>query len=667
MNLDAAIVYDIETTVSAFTMNVQGLFSDVNMTFEISVYRDDRIQLLAWFDHWRDAETPMVGFNNIAFDYPVVHFIYCNPAATVEDIYQVAQTRINDHTNFGTIWQSDRFAPQIDLLKLHHMDNHAKRTSLKALQFAMRSESVMEMPLAFDQPMTADEVRNVLIPYNVHDVSETKKFALFSLEAIKFRIGLTATLRGDVVNWSDSKIGSKILEQRLGDDLCYTWESGRKESRKTFRERIALAEIIFPYIKFEHPELVRILDWMRGQTISEDEVTGKLKTKGVFAGVSARVGDIDFHFGTGGIHGSVDAQRIAADADHAIVDIDVASLYPNIAIVNRLAPEHLGERFVEEYAKLPKERKEWQVKNGKKCIEANSMKLASNGTYGNSNNEHSIFYDPRFTMAITINGQLMLAMLAEWLLAVPTLQILQLNTDGITYRCRREWLEHAKIIRDIWMRRTALVLEEVQYSRMWLRDVNSYIADPIGASVTELKQKGAYWYPRNFPDDISNAQPPAWHKDLGGQIVIMAAVEHMVTGADIERFVYSHQDPFDFMLRAKVDRSSRLMIGDQETQRITRYYMALNGGAMRKVSPPVGTPGTYKRKSGISDCEWSQRPASGEWSEAHHTKNKSKYETREMSIEAGFLVAECNVASRFDFGNLNFQWYIDAAKKLVIQ
>lgn len=453
------------------------LYGEGGMVFEISVYRDDRVALLAWMEHWKQNQTLMIGYNNIFFDYPVLHFIWSNPDCTVAEIYECAQERIKDHTNFGIIWQSDRFAPQLDMLKLMHFDNQAKRTSLKALEFAMRSESVLEMPLPFDQPMTSDQILDVLIPYNRYDVEQTKKFALYNIDAIKFRIDLSATLKGDVLNFSDSKIGSKILEQRLGDKLCYSWESGRKEPRRTPRETIPLADIIFPYVEFQNTEFNRVLAWMRTQTLSEDEVTGKLRTKGVFNEIKASVGGIDFHFGTGGIHGSVAAQRIVADKEWAIIDVDVASLYPNIAIVNGLYPEHLGERFVEEYARLPAERKEWQAKKGKKCSEANLMKLASNGTYGNSNNEHSIVYDPRFTMQITINGQLMLCMLAEWLLTVDTLQVLQINTDGITYRIHRSRMEHAKIVRDIWMRRTHLVLEEARYSRLFIRDCNSYIAE----------------------------------------------------------------------------------------------------------------------------------------------------------------------------------------------
>jgi hypothetical protein len=336
--------------------------------------------------------------------------------------------------------------------------------------------------------------------------------------------------------------------------------------------------------------------------------------------------------------------------------------------VNRLHPEHLGERFVEEYAKLPAERKVWQAKKGKKCSEANSLKLGGNGTYGNSNNQYSVFYDPQFTMSITINGQLSLCMLAEWLLAVPTVQIIQINTDGITYRVHPSLIPYTRRVRAAWEALTRLTLEEVQYRLMWIRDVNSYIAEGTDGT---LKQKGAYWYPRKFPDDISNAQPPAWHKDLGGQISIIAAVAHMVEDVDIERFIYGHRDPFDFMLRAKVDRSSKLYIGDREVQRITRYYIATNGGPMRKVSPPAkgNQVGEFKRKNGISDAEYYTVANSippGTWDARIHTKNKSKYEIRETGIEAGHLVAECNDARAFDFENLKYEYYINEARKLII-
>lgn len=669
ISLDHAVCYDIETIPNCFSMNVIGLHSDLDMTFEVSHYRDDRRELFAWFAFWQEHNIPMIGYNSVGFDYPVIHEFYNNQYWAVEDIYDFAMDIINSHSRFGhQVWESDRFAPQIDLFKIHHFDNPAKSTSLKALEINMRSETVMEMPIAFGIPLTEQQVREVLIPYNKHDVLETRKFAHISMDAINFRLGLMDTLKGDILNFNDTKIGAKLLEQRLGDELCFTRETGIRQPRQSPRSSIRLADIIFPYVKFNHPEFARILDWMKTQTLSEDEMTGNIKTKGVFTGLHATVGGMDFHFGTGGIHGSVSAQRFEADKQYALVDIDVKSLYPNIAIVNRLYPEHLGERFVEEYARLPQEREMWQAKKGKKCVEANSMKLASNGTYGNSNNKFSPFYDPRFTMTITLNGQLLLCMLSEWLLTVPTLQIIQINTDGITYRCRRDCLAIAESYRTIWEKFTFLVLEEARYSKMWIRDVNNYIAQAEDGSV---KLKGAYWYPKRFPEDISEAQPPAWHKDFSAVVATKAAVAHMVDGVDIDRFIHSHSEKFDFMCRAKVDRSSKLMIGDQETQRITRYYVALNGGQMRKISPPAkgARVGDYKRKNGIGDYEYHtvlQEIGEGVWDPRIHTKNKSKYEIREMSIESGYQVAECNVASRFDFQNVNFQYYVDLAKKLVI-
>ncbi|KRQ11647.1 hypothetical protein AOQ73_06115 [Bradyrhizobium pachyrhizi] len=665
ISLDDAVCYDIETTLVAFTMNVQGLYSDLDITFEISIYRDDRVALLAWFDYWKQRRTLMIGFNTIEFDYPVIHFIYTNPDCTVHEIYEFAQERINDHTHFGVIWESDRFAPQLDVYKMMHFDNKAKRTSLKALQFAMRSENVQEMPLPFDEPMSSDQVLDVLIPYNKHDVAETKKFTLYNIKHIQFRTELieTGLVKGDVLNMNDTKIGAKYVEQRLGDDLCYERRNGRKMPRQTIRERVAFDDIIFPYVEFKNPEFARVLTWMRGQVLSVDEITERLKTKGVFAGVHATVGGVDFHFGTGGVHASVAAQRFVADDDWALVDIDVAGMYPANMVANRLHPEHLGEKFVEVFGELPVERAKY-----KKGTPQNALfKLGGNGTFGNTNNVHSVFLDPQCTMATTVNGQLAIAMLAEWLLTVDTLQIIQANTDGITYRIHRSRMRHAEIIRDIWMRRTRLVLEEALYSKMWIRDVNNYIAEPIKGG---LKQKGAYWYPRNFPDDISYSSPPAWHKDYSAQVVIMAAVAHMVEGVDIERYIYAHRDPFDFMCRAKVDRSCKLMIGDQEVQRITRYYLAVNGGPMVKVAKPKGTPGTFKRKNKLTDQEYHailRTLPPDTWDERIHSKNKARYpESTSTAIEAGYLVAECNLASKFDFANLNYAAYIDQAKKLVI-
>ena len=185
----------------------------------------------------------------------------------------------------------------------------------------------------------------------------------------------------------------------------------------------------------------------------------------------------------------------------------------------------------------------------------------------------------------------------------------------------------------------------------------------------KYKLKGAFWFPRVFPDDISNASPPAWHKDLSAIVVTMAAVEHMTRGVAIERAIYDCGDSFLFMLRQKVDRSTKLYVGDREVQRTCRYYIARDGAPLRKIMPPKGPAGEFKRKNGISDSEYYsilQTLPPGTHDERIHTKNKSRYELRETGLQAGFLVAECNKATDFSWNRLNYDWYIREAKKLVV-
>lgn len=670
IDLNTAEVYDVETFPNVFTLSVEKLMTDEKYVFEISEFRDDRRELLYWLEQKRRYQTLMIGFFSLAFDYPIIHYIYTHPNCTVAEIYQKAMDIILGDRFGNMIWQDQRLAPQLDVFKIHHFDNKAKTTSLKALQFNMRSETVVDMPVEVGTHLNNNQVRGLLIPYNAHDVSETKKFAHISMNAIKFRIGLLDTLRGDVLNFSDVKIGAETLIQRIGEDVCYDRSSGRRQPRQTVRSRIALKDIIFPYIKFNNPEFARVLEWMKQQVLTPedlDDPDAVVRTKGVFKGVTALVGGLHFHFGTGGVHASVPPQRFVATDEWLLRDIDVASLYPSIANVNNLSPAHLGEAYTREYKKLPIERKEWQKKKGKKCIEANTLKLASNGPWGQSNNPFTVFFDSQYAMTIPINGQLMLCMLAEWLITIPTIQLIQANTDGITYRIHRDYEPQAAAICKQWEAYTCLVLEDVNYRRMWIRDVNNYIAEDMGG---KLKQKGAYWHPDplNYNESINEAQPSAWHKDLSNLVSIRAAVAYMVHGIPIDQFIRAHTDPFDFMCRVKVGKETKLMLGSRELQKTTRYYIARNGETMLKIAPPTGRPGAFKKANKITDAEYHRVMAetNWQWDARVCTKNKSKYEQRETNVQAGRKIAECNRASDFRFDNIDFSYYIDEATKLII-
>lgn len=683
LNLDRAVVYDIETLCNCFTLDAEALHGDWRSTWEISDFRDDRASLFEWFAHLRDTQAPMIGFNSVHFDYPVIHYLYTNPSATAQDLYRKAQEIIHgsDFNRFAhVIWDRDRFAPQVDLFKVFHFDNRAKSTSLKYLQINMRLPTVVESALPWDVPATQEQIDCELIPYNIHDVQATKAFALYNLDALEFRNSLVPEHGVDVLNWNDTKIGENILINKVGRDRCFDWSSGRKQKRQTVRTSVALNDIIFPYVRFDHPEFARVLDYMRTQVLTPDEIWesgemvlgDKIKTKGVFAGLTAHVGGLDYHFGTGGIHASVEREHIAAGAGYVIRDIDVGAMYSSVVIANGLAPAHLGSEFVPVVDGIRAERKRWQAEKGKKCSEANALKLALNGgVFGKSNDVFSPIFDSQYAMAITVGGQLCLAMLIEQLVKVPTLRVIQANTDGISYFVHESHMPHCVEIEKQWEHLTGLELEAESYTDMWQADVNSYVWLKADGSV---KSKGRYWAPDPLDWHGSVAAAGAWHKDLGAPVIPRAAVAAMVHGIDPDDYVRTCCDPFDFMLQVKIRRADRLMLGGldgRELQRTTRYYVAQRGDRLVKVSPPPAgyEVGQFKRASKLSDAEYHRVMAEigpGVWDARIHTKNKSRYENRETSIQTGHLVRECNDARSFDWDAVNYDWYVAEARRLVI-
>lgn len=679
LNFEKAIVYDIETFPNCFTFCMEFLHSNQNVVWEISQFRDDKKQLLDFFRWCSINQIPMIGFNNIGFDYPVIHLLWTNPSVGYPQLYEKANSIIQNQNvdKFSSIVYADnRFCPQIDLFKMHHFDNKAKSTSLKGLQINMRSDFVQDMPIEHGTVLTKEQIDNLLVPYNRHDVTETKNFTIFSKADIDFRAELENQFGIEVYNWNDTKIGEKIIEQKLGENVCYDFSTGRKRKRQTPRSKIVLKDIIFSYIHLENPKFKEVYDFMNNQILSASDIEtagqeSGIKTKGVFKDLKITVDDVEYSYGVGGIHGSVESKIIYATNEWLIRDIDVSSLYPSIAIANKLYPEHLGNAFVDVYSQIPTERRHIQKLHGKKCPKANALKLACNGAYGKSNSKFSVLYDPKFTMSITINGQLLLSMLLEKLIEVPTVKIIQANTDGITYYVHKSFEIFCAKICEEWQRLTGLILEDTNYSKMFIRDVNNYIAIKTNG---EMKLKGAYWTPsdkssEDYLKSIAESQPPAWHKNFSNLVSTRAAVKNMTENVNIETYIKNCKNPFDFMLSTKATGGSKLFWGNEQVQKNTRFYISTNGKYLKKIMPAAGPVGWFKRKNGISEAEYYQimKETKGEWDERVCTGNKSCYEEREVSISASKLVTVCNRIEDFNWDTVDYPYYIEEAKKLLIK
>ena len=566
-------IYDIETYPNVFTLALEHAEAPLCWMFEISDLRNDSREIIAFLQYLTDTDARMVGFNNLGFDYSVIHTLIKMGYSDARTLYDKAMAIIaaQDDEKFAhTVYPSDRYVKQIDLFKIHHFDNKARATSLKVLEFNMRSDTIEDLPFPVGSNLTADQIPT-LKRYNKHDVAQTKQFYFKTLDMIRFREELTLKYQRDFMNHNDTKIGKDYFAMKLEEAGVTLYDYGPKgrTPRQTKRSTIALKDAILPWITFEQPEFTRVLTWLKEQVITE--------TKGVFNDITATVDGFTFVFGLGGIHGSVESKIIESDDECVVVDLDVSSYYPNLAITNRFYPAHLGASFCDIYKHLYEQRKTY----AKNSAENAMLKLALNGVYGDSNNQFSVFYDPMFTMSITLNGQLLLCLLAEGLMHIEGLKLIQINTDGLTVLVPRanKWMVDA--VRATWEARTKLQLEEAIYSRMFIRDVNSYIAEYEGG---KLKRKGAYEYDMD------------WSQNHGGMVIAKVAEKVLIEGAPIRLTVEQWPDIMDFMLRTKVPRSSHLAWGDGKVQNISRYYIAKGGKPLNKWMPPL------KAKPGVWRC-----------------------------------------------------------------
>jgi hypothetical protein len=603
-------IYDIETYPNVFTMAVEHAEHPLRWSFEISPWRNDSAELITFFAWLKGHDARMVGYNNIGFDYPVIHTLIRMGKGSAESLYAKAQAifQSNDDDDrwVHAVRPDDRYITQIDLFKIHHFDNKARSTSLKALEFNMRLDNVSDLPFPPGTVLDQDQVR-MLKTYNAHDVTATKRFYEHTLDMIRFREEMCQKYPGkDWLNFNDTKIGKEYFILRLEQSgvSCYDFGPEGRKPRQTPRPVINLADAVLPWISFERPEFSRVLDWLKQQSITE--------TKGVFNDLTAMVNGFEFVFGLGGIHGSVENEVVESDDEFTVIDLDVASYYPNLAIANDFYPAHLGQNFAHIYKDLYEQRKQY----AKGTAENAMLKLALNGVYGDSNNRFSVFYDPLYTMTITINGQLLLCVLAEQLMKIDRLKLVQINTDGLTIRVPKALTHQVDAVVQWWEQVTKLQLEQAVYKTMMIRDVNNYIAQYDNGKV---KRKGAYEY------------KTLWHQNASALVVPKVAEKVLLEGAPIRQTIEQWPDRMDFMLRVKVPRSSHLLWGDDKVQNTTRYYVAKGGKALTKVMPPL----------------------------------KGKTEWRRINIESGWTVQVCN-DMRDAVLPIDFDWYVQETEKLCL-
>jgi hypothetical protein len=551
------VIYDLETFPNVFLAGFKPVDGSLGRIFEISGRRRENNALFRYVT----GLTRMVGFNNMAFDWPVLNFFMENSDTGPEALYAFAMNIIaQEDRNASVIWRP--VIPQVDLFRVHHFDNPARATSLKKLEFNMRSELVQSLPFENGTCLSWDEI-DVLMKYNAHDITETEKFWHISKPMLELRDAINPAW----INQSDTGLGRKFFEQRLEQHGIYLKKGG------TFRpEGVKLGEVIFPYLQFNVPvlkearalmERVHVVD-----IIQEDGKSKRLVTLDgePFKNHSFTFAGLTVVMGIGGMHASMESV-ILKDCD--IEDVDATSFYPTISIVNRLHPEHLTPVFCDLYAEL----KVGRLKFAKGTPENEILKKALNSVFGSGGSDFTVFYDLKYFLGTTINGQFLLLSLAELVTTIPDLKVVQINTDGITVVIPEGQRPRFKYLCDLWAAQTNIALEFNTYSRMWLRDVNNYIAEY--KTTGKRKRKGCYESERG------------WHQNQSYPIIRKAAEACMCDGVDVGDYISANDScGWDFMLRIDLSRESHLLLDNgSKMHGVVRYFVSEEGHSACKIMP----------------------------------------------------------------------------------
>jgi hypothetical protein len=594
---------DYETLSNCFIAVFEDIKSDYQEIFVIHESKNDILELVTFLERNTNSEEWHVSFNGLAFDSQITEHILRNKEQLVEldgdviakFLYDKAQSVIQrqNEGEFSEFGSRDMHIRQVDVFKLNHWDNPAKRSSLKWIQFSMDWKNIIDMPIHHSSDIRADQIKSI-ITYCINDVKSTKAIMFLSKGQIELRRNLTEEYNIDLFSASEPRISKELFLHFLSKQTGIPkWDLRKMRTR---RNEIVVKDIILPYIEFKTATFQNLLKKFNEIVIYPGQTKGGFKYSVQYKGVKT-------DYGLGGIHGARVSRVYKADEDMIIMTSDVVSYYPNLAIRNNWSPAHLPKKdFSELYEWFFEERKKIPKKDPKNYV----YKIILNSTYGLSNDENSFLYDPEFTMRITINGQLSLSMLYEMICeeipgAIPLMQ----NTDGLETMIPREYVDKYMEICARWEELTSLQLEHDTYSKIVLGDVNNYIAvteySEVPKDVYEkVKEENPHYLFKIENDKYYFAATKskgrfefhnlALHKNKSFLIIPKALHAYFVEGIHPNEYIKTNKNIFDYCGGVKIKGDWKFVehhVVNQEYQKdnlqhTIRYFVSKTGSKIIK-------------------------------------------------------------------------------------
>lgn len=524
--LGYTMLFDIECYWNYFLIGFKCLETGKYVTFEDSPEESINLDKLNWLI-WNFR---LVGFNSMVYDIPMLFLALRGYKATrLKECSNVLIPEFGETERVDIKKAFNLFIPtgvnHIDLFNVCPLTG-----SLKKYAARLHAKRLQDLPFKPDAILTKEEAEHTKNYCLGSDLVATELLFNELSDQFKLRYDLTDKYQIDLRSKSDAQIAEAVIKS----------EVKRKTGRTVKRETIG-AGTQFQYqppgfLKFDSVGMQTGFQRVKNMFFEITE-EGKLSMPDSLSNMEMRIGKTVYKLGKGGLHSKEKCQAYKVDDSTLLIDLDFDSYYPRLILNSGLYPEAIGPVFLDIFEEIVTRR--LTAKKNKNKVEADSLKICVNGTYGKLGSRWSIMYAPDLLIQVTLTGQLLLLMLIERMEA-SGIQVVSANTDGIVMFIRKNQYETLLAIQKQFLSECHMTMEETRYIALYSKDVNNYVAVKPD---NKIKLKGAYSNPWNDKD----AAIFRFHKNPMTTVCIEAVEKMLTTGYSVESTIRECTDITKFV------------------------------------------------------------------------------------------------------------------------
>lgn len=497
-----------------------------------------------------------ISFNGINYDFPILSLAFAgadnSTLKSASDDIIISQLKP---------WHvADKYGGT-DLSCVDHIDLievAPGQCGLKAYGGRLHSRRLQDLPIDPSASISISD-RAVVLEYCGNDLETTTDLYRKLTPQIELRESMSKEFGIDLRSKSDAQIAEAVIRSEVEKRV------GHRVFRPDIHPDYKFHYQVPSFIGFSSPGMRVALDIIRRSELTLDE-KGSVSMPRELESMRIRIGQGVYRMGIGGLHSTEVSVSHRADETTLLIDRDVASYYPSIILTQGLYPKSMGPDFLAVYRGLVDRR--LAAKEAGDSVTNEMIKVVINGSFGKFGSKWSTLYSPDLMIQVTLTGQLALLMLIEIIESIG-IQVISANTDGIVIKCPKSREDELNAVISAWELVSGYQTEATEYSSLYAKDVNNYIAiKPDGST----KQKGIYSFVGSKKSELE--------KNPTNFICVDAVIGYLVNGVVPEHTIRECEDVRRFLTVRQV-KGGATYDGEYLGKAVRWYYAS---GETRRIA-----------------------------------------------------------------------------------